>query len=331
MRRREFIRLVSGAAAAWPLAARAQNREPVRRIGMLIAGSESDAEALRRISVLLQALAGLGWVTERNIRVDYRWATSGVERFRTLAQELVDLNPDLLIAISATQAALAFKQATNVIPILFINLTDPVGSKLVETLAHPNGNATGFTNFEYDMVGKWLEFLREAAPQVVRVSLLFNPVSIVHVQAFIRILEQAAQRLSTELLSAPVNDASDIARTIELLERTPGNGLIVVNEAFTSVNRKQIIGLANQYKVPAIYPFRFFATDGGLLSYGVDQIEIFRRSANYIDRILKGEKPTNLPVQQPTKFELVINLRTAKALGLTVPPMLLSQADEVIE
>jgi len=330
MQRREFITALA-TAPAWPLTTQAQNRDQIKRIGMLIAGSENDAEAQRRILVLLQALAGFGWIIERNVKIDYRWATSGVERFRTFAQELVDLHPDLLIAISATQAAVAFKQATEVIPILFINLTDPVGSKLVETLAHPNGNATGFTNFEYDMVGKWLEFLKDVAPQIERVSLLFNPVSIVHVQAFIRILENAAQRRSTKLFSAPVNDTSEIASTLESLGRTPGNGLIVVNEAFTSVNRKQIIALANQYRIPAIYPFRFFATDGGLLSYGVDQVEIFRRSASYIDRILKGEKPENLPVQQPTKFELVINLRTAKALDFTVPPILLSQADEVIE
>jgi putative tryptophan/tyrosine transport system substrate-binding protein len=330
MKRREFITLVGG-AAVWPLAARAQQGQHARRIGMLIAGAESDPEARRRIAALLQTLDALGWVNERNITFEYRWETSSLDRFSSLAQELVDLQPDLLIGISSTPAVIAFKKATHSIPIVFVNITDPVNSRIVETLAHPDGNATGFTNFEYQMVGKWMEFLKELSPQVFRIVLLFNPVTAPHAQVFMSVLEPAAKKISVELMSMPVRSPGDIATAIGSIGGTAGNGLIVANDAFTSSNRKLIIGLANQHKIPAIYPFRFFATDGGLISYGVDQIDIFRRSASYVDRILKGEKPANLPVQQPTKFELVINLQTAKALNLDVPPTLLASADDVIE
>ena len=331
MRRREFITLIGGAAVAWPLAASAQQPERVRRIGMLIAGAESDPEAQRRIAVLLQALKTFGWMNEHSISIEYRWEASNVDRIRTLARELAGLQPDLLVAISSTPAAIAFRQATRVIPIVFVNITDPVATKIVETLAHPNGNATGFTNFEYEMVGKWLEFLKELAPPVNRVALLFNPDTAPHARVFMGVLEPAAKILSVEIINLPVRTPADIAREMEALGRTSGNGLIVANKAFTSVNRKLIIGLANEHKIPAIYPFRFFTTDNGLISYGVDQIDIFQRSASYIDRILRGEKPADLPVQQPIKYELVVNLKTAKFLGLTVPLSLLTRADEVIE
>jgi putative ABC transport system substrate-binding protein len=331
MRRREFLCALGGMVAAWPSRTPAQEGKHAKRIGILIAGDESDPEARRRIAALIQAFDALGWVNERNIRFEYRWETLSLDRFRSLAQELVDLQPDLLVGISSTPAVIALKQATRIIPIVFVNITDPVSSKIVETLAHPDGNATGFTNFEYEMVGKWMEFLKELSPQISRMALLFNPVTAPHAQMFMSVLEPAAKKMSVEVMRMPVRNPGDIAMAIESIGGTTGNGLIVANDAFTSFNRKLIIGSANQHKIPAIYPFRFFATDGGLVSYGVDQIDIFRRSASYVDRILKCERPADLPVQQPTKFELVINVQTAKVLNMDVPPTLLARADEVIE
>jgi ABC-type uncharacterized transport system substrate-binding protein len=327
--RRETIALLGG-AVVWPFAARAQQLK--RRIGAVIARLENDPVGQAEIAALFDNLRQLGWTVGvgGNIQVDYRWPGSDVERIRADVAEIVGLHPDVIIAHS-TPVNVALQRLTRTIPIVFVNVTDPVGSGLVESLAYPGGNITGFSNYTSELATKWIETLKEIDRRIERVACVFNPQTAPHAQVFLRSIE-AKQRLFTVMTAAmPVHDGSELQRAIADFASTPNGGLIVPADSFTINNRKSIISLAAEYRVPAIYPFKFFVTGGGLVSYGIDDIDVFRRAASYVDLILKGKKPSDLPVQQPTKYELAINLKTAKVLGLEVPPMLLGRADEVIE
>jgi putative ABC transport system substrate-binding protein len=329
MRRREFIAGFGG-AAAWPLAARAQQGERVRRIGVLMSFDENLPDGKLRVSAFTQALADLGWVDGRNVRMDLRWAGGDSNRMRALAQELVSLQPDILMG-AATPAIAALRQETRTIPIVMGNAADPVGSGLVVALNQPGGNITGFGQFEASLGGKWLELLSEMAPGLKRAAIMFNP-DTAPVSTFMSSLETAARALKVEPIIAPVHGDLEIETAIIALGREPGGGLVVVPDTFTVVHRAPIISAAAQNNVPAVYSGpSLFARDGGLLSYGPDLVDMWRRAASYVDRILRGEKPAELPVQMPTKFEMVLNLKTAKALGLVVPPSILVRADEVIE
>jgi putative tryptophan/tyrosine transport system substrate-binding protein len=330
MKRREFITLLGCSAAAWPLGARAQQGERVRRIGLLSLYAEDDAEGPRYIAKFLQALQQLGWMDGRNVQIDYRWAGADRDRFQRYATELVGLKPDLIVGQS-TPAVAALLRATRAIPIVFVNVSDPVGSGFIENLPRPGSNITGFSNFEPAMGGKWVELLKEIAPHVTRIALMSNPATSPHARAYLPSIETAAQSLGLQPITTPVHDTTEIERAIAALGHGPGNGLIMLSDGFTLAHRDLIVRLAEQYRVPVVYPFREFAKSGGLLSYGVDSASQFGQAAPYVDRILKGAKPCDLPVQAPTKFELIVNLKTAKALGLTVPPSLLERADEVIE
>jgi len=330
MRRRDFVACLSG-AMAWPLVARGQQNERVRRIGVLLGSTEEhDPEAEGRIAALRQGLEALGWIEGRNIRIDYRFAGGDADRIRTYAAELVNSAPDVIVANSSPVTA-ALKRVTNTIPLVLAVVNDPVGQGFVASLAHPGGNITGFSLLEFEIVGKWAGLLKEIAPDTRRTMLLFNPTTAPFYVQIVDKLQSGSPKFVTELSGAPVNERGEIESAIEAFAREPGGSLIAGADAFVVANRGLIIGLAERYRLPAIYQFRQFAADGGLMSYGADTADIFRRSAAYVDRILKGEKPADLPVQQPTKFELVINLKTARTLGLTVSPPLLAQADEVIE
>jgi putative ABC transport system substrate-binding protein len=326
-RRREFITLIGGAALS-PLAARAQQPERMRRIGVLMP-TANDAEGQARIAAFQRGLAELGWIDGRNVRIDYRWSSADSERMRAFATDLVALAPDVILANGSTPVA-ALRGATSRIPIVFTQVADPVGSGLVENLARPGANITGFTNFEYAMAGKWLGALKEIAPRVTRVGVLSSPQNP-NWRPFMRATETLSAVSGLALSMAPARDAGEIERALAALAGEPDTGLIVLPDPVTGVNREQIVALAAHHRLPAAYPFRFFTVAGGLLSYGIDPAAQFREAASYVDRILRGMRPGDLPVQAPTKFELVINLKTAKALGLTVPPTLLSVADEVIE
>jgi putative ABC transport system substrate-binding protein len=329
MRRRDFITLLGGSAAAWPLAARAEQSERMRRIGWLAGLAEQDPEAQSRNTVIVRALRDLGWIVERNLHIDYRYMVGDSQPFDVQAAELITLEPDVLLATS-TPATRALQQATSTIPIVFAQALDPVASGVVTNLARPSGNVTGFTNFEVSMGSKWLELLKEVSPRITRVALIFNP----HTAPFagiLRSIEASAASLAIDITTRGVSDATELEPAIATAAREPGTALIVFPDIFTGAHHEQIVALAEQYKLPAIYPFRFFAAGGGLMSYGIDTPDLFRRMAGYVDRILKGAKPSDLPVQAPNKFELVINLKTAKALGLEIPPKLLALADEVIE
>jgi putative ABC transport system substrate-binding protein len=328
-RRRQFITLLGG-AAAWPLAARAQQSERMRRVGFLHGLVESDPEAQARIKAFRHGLEALGWAEGRNIQVDYRFARGDAALAQAQAEELVSLVPELLIGLS-TPVTAALKQATRTIPIIFALVTDPVGQGFIESLARPGGNVTGFTFIDYAMVGKWLEMLKEMAPNVKRAAVLFNPETSPYYPIFLRELGAAPATLAVELTAAPVRDEAEIERAVTDLAREPGGGLIGASDPFITARRALIMALAQRHRLPAVYYFRRFAVEGGLMSYGPEPNDIARRSASYVDRILKGAKPADLPAQAPTKFELVINLKTAKALGLEVPPTLLARADEVIE
>jgi len=327
MRRREFIAGLS--AAAWPLVARAQQAERVRRIGVLLPTTSDDPEFQARIGAFLQGLALLGWTIGRNLRIDNRWAGGSADVMHAQASELVALAPDLILAHGGTAVA-AVLQATRTIPIVFPVVSDPVGAGFVESIARPGGNATGFMIGEYSMGGKWLELLKEIEPSVMRVAVLRDPARITSASQF-----AAIQAMATSLKVAvqPINmrDAGEIERSVAAFAGSPTTGLIVTAGGPAIVHRELIVTLAARHKLAAVYFERLFATTGGLVSYGPDYIDQYRRAAGYVDRILKGEKPGDLPVQAPTKFELVINLKTAKSLGLTVPPSLLARADEVIE
>ena len=330
MRRREFITLLGG-AAAWPLAARAQQPERMRRIGVLMGYAESDREGQAFVAAFREELQKLGWTEGRNIRIDTRWATpDDAESRQRFAKELVALQPDLILSHSTPTTA-ALLQQTRTIPIVFAIVSDPVGSGFVASFPRPGGNVTGFTNMEPTMAGKWLELLKEIAPRVARVAFLFNPATAPYAEYYLNPFKAAAASFAVEAIAAPVHDTSELETVVAAQAREPNGGLIVMPDTFTTAHRAEITSLAARYRLPAVYPFRFFAELGGLLSYGNDLVDNFRRAATYADRILKGAKPSELPVQAPVKFELVINLKTAKALGLTVPPASLARADEVIE
>jgi putative ABC transport system substrate-binding protein len=326
--RREFISLLGGAAAAWPLAARAQQPERVRRIGVLANLLEDDPEAVARLMALRKSLRELGWVEGRNLQIDARWGVDN-DRIRKNAAELIALAPDLILA-NAPPSVMALQQATRTVPIVFVNMTDPVGMGIVQSLARPGGNATGFTVAEFGLSAKWLEVLKEIAPGVRRVAVLrelSNPSALAQFAA----IQAMASSVDVELTPLGVREAGEIERDVGSFARPGNGGLIATRTSEAITQRDAIIKAASRHRLPAVYPLGFFVTAGGLISYGPDTIDQYRRAATYVDRILKGENPADLPVQAPTKYELVINLKTAKALGLDVPPTLLARADEVIE
>jgi putative ABC transport system substrate-binding protein len=329
LQRRDFIAGLGGAVVAWPLAARAQQSNRVRRIGVLTGRDENDPLAKTHVSAFIQALADLGWTAGRNMRMDLRWGGGDTNRMRVFAQELVGLQPDIIVT-NTTPATVALQRETRTIPIVFVNVADPVASGFVARLDRPNGNITGFANYEASLGGKWLELLSEIAPKLKRAAIMFNP-DTAPVSAFIPSIETAAQSLKVALITVPVHSDVEIETAIIALGREPGGGLVVIGDVFAQVHRTPIIRTAARNNVPAVYWASEFVRDGGLLSYGVDRVDIWRRSATYIDRILRGAKPAELPIQLPTKFEMVLNRKTATALGLAVPPSILLRADEVIE
>jgi putative ABC transport system substrate-binding protein len=329
MKRRQFIALLGGAAAAWPLAVRAQQAEHVRRIGVLVSIAPDDPEAQARVAAFIHELQQLGWADGRNLRIDIRWGAGDAERIRRYAAELVALAPNAILAVGGGAVG-PLLQTTRTVPIVFTLTPDPVGAGFVDSLARPGGNATGFTNFEYGIGGKWLELLKEIAPRVTRAAVLRDPAIPAGIGQF-GAIQAVAPSFGIELRPVDVRDAGEIERAVATFARSSNDGLIVTSNALALVHRNLIVTLAARHRLPTIYPFRFFVTAGGLASYGPDSIDPQRRAASYVDRILKGEKPADLPVQAPTKYELAINLKTAKALGLDVPTSLLARADEVIE
>jgi putative tryptophan/tyrosine transport system substrate-binding protein len=333
VRRREFISLLSGAAATWPLVARAQQAERMRRIGVLMGYAESDSDAQAWYAAFRAELQTLGWTEGRSIQIDTRWATpDDAESMRRFAMELVALQPDLLLSSSTPTTTALLQQTRHTIPIVFAMAADPVGSGFVASFAQPGGNVTGFIyTTDPTMAGKWVELLKEIAPRVARIAMLFNPVSAPYADYWLNPFKAAATSFAVEAIPSPVRDRSELQSVIAAQAREPNGGLIVMPDSFMDAYRVEITSLAARYRLPAVYPVRFFAEVGGLLSYGVDRTVNFRRAATYVDRILKGEKPAKLPVEAPIKFELVVNLKTAKALGLEVPPTLLARADQVIE
>jgi putative ABC transport system substrate-binding protein len=331
MRRRDFIRGIVGSATAWPLAVRGQQLDRMRRIGVLMGFPESDSQAQSFIAAFRDGLQKLGWTDGRNVRIDTRWATPAeADSMQRFAKELVALQPDLILS-HTTPTTAALLQQTRTIPIIFATVTDPVGSRFVAGLPRPGGIVTGFTLVEPIMAAKWVELLKEIAPRVNRVAMLFNPATATYADYFLKPFQAAAPSFAVEAIAAPVRDTSELESVIAAQVREPNGGLIVMPDSFTDAHREEITSLAARYRLPAVYAYRFFTERGGLLSYGADLSDNFRRAADYVDRVLKGEKPADLPVQAPTKFELTINLQTAKVLGLTVPPSLLARADEVIE
>jgi putative tryptophan/tyrosine transport system substrate-binding protein len=329
MKRREFITLLGSAAAAWPHAARAQQAERVRRIGLLMASAD-DREGQARVTPLKEGLKELGWTDGRNIQIETRFGGGDAGRIRAHAAELVALAPDVLVG-HATPGTRALRQATSSIPIVMVAVNDPVEQGFVSSLAHPGGNITGFALINFQMVGKWLEMLKEAAPGVSRAALMFNPDTASTYYVYLRSFEAEPRSIAVEVAEAPVRNTTEIEEAIAKLGREPGGGLIVPPDAFTVLHHQLLIRLAQQHRLPAVYAYRTYVAEGALMSYGPDVYDVFRRSASYVDRILKGAKPADLPIQQPTKFELAINLKTAKALGLQIPDKLLALADEIIE
>jgi len=328
MQRRQFITLLSG-AATWPVAARGQQIARVRRIGVMISLAEDDPEARANAAALRDGLEKLGWTEGRNIQTDYRWGVGDPARARVAVTELLALSPDIIMP-ATTQMLAAVKEGAGSVPVVFVNISDPVGTGFVDSLARPGGNVTGFTNFEYAMGEKWLQTLKDIAPNLSRIAIVANPKNP-NTALYLRAIEPAAKALALQLAVTPVNDAAEIERTIETYASEPNSGLLVMPDPLTITHRELIVALAARHRLPAAYPYRFFATSGGLMSYGIDRVDLYRRAAAYVDRVLKGAKAGDLPIQQPTKFELTINLKTAKALGLVVPPKLLFTADEVIE
>jgi putative ABC transport system substrate-binding protein len=328
MQRRTFITLLGGAAAAWPRTGWAQQDGRVRRIGILTSGFEDDHEWQARFATFREALEKLGWAEGRNIRMDLRWAGDDINRIRAVAQELVGLQPDIILA-GGTQVTIALQRETRTIPIVFAHVADPVASGIVERLDRPTGNITGFANFEAPLAGKWLELLSEIAPGLKRAAFIFNPDTAP--TFFMPLFETAARSLKVVPIIAPVHSDAEIEAAIIALGREPGSGLVVMPDVFTVAHRAPIISAAARNNVPAVYGLSYFARDGGLLYYGTDLVDIIRRAATYVDRILRGAKPGDLPVQFPTKFEMIVNLKTAKALGLEVPTSFYWRADEVID
>jgi putative ABC transport system substrate-binding protein len=331
MKRRAFITLLGSAVAAWPLAARAQQPDRVRRLGVLMGFPESDSQAQAYIAAFVDRLQKLGWTEGRNIRIDTRWAThADLNSMQRFAKELVALQPDLILS-NTTPTTTALLQQTRSIPIVFAMAADPVRSGFVASFSRPGGNATGFVVMEGSLGGKWLELLKEIAPRAGRVAMLFNPAVATYAEFWLNSFKAAAPSFTVEAIAAPVRDRSELESVVAAHAREPNGGLVVMPDAFTDAHPVEITSLAARHHLPAVYAYRFFTVVGGLLSYGVDLTDNFPRAASYVDRILKGEKPADLPVQAPTKYVLTINLKTAKALGLTVPDKLLAAADEVIE
>ena len=328
MRRREFVRLVGGAAAAWPLLGHAA--EQIRRIGMLMGAAAGDAEGERWVQAFLQGMQALGWQRDINVQIDVRWGANDLDRMATSAKELVAFQPDL-IQVTTTPATAAILRETRTIPVVFAIVSDPVGSGFVQSLSRPGGNVTGFINVEASLGGKWVQTLKEIAPQISRVAMLFDPATAPQAEYYRGAIEAASRTLGIITEAAPFHGAVDIEEIIKGLGRAPEAGLIVMPGNAVQTNRETIISSAARHRVPAVYGFQFFVKDGGLISFGVDLPDLQHRAATYADRLLKGAKPADLPVQLPTKFELAINLTTAKALALTIPPSLLAQADELIE
>jgi putative ABC transport system substrate-binding protein len=328
MQRRNFIALIGGAVVAWPLAVRAQQTERMKRIAILM-GSAENAEGQARIAAFRQGLGDLSWKEGRNVRIDVRWGMGDAARIEAYATELVSLAPDAILATN-TPTARALKLATESIPIVFAGLSDPIGDGIVASLARPGGNITGFTSFNAPIAGKWLELLREISPSTRRASVIYNPKTAPYA-IFLPVMEAIAPQIGLMLTRAPVGDPAAIEATIGKLASEPDAGLIIMPDIFLGLHSELIFGLATRGKLPTVCPLRSYATAGGLLSYGSIFTDLFRQAAPYVDRVLRGEKPRDLPVQDPTKYELVINLKTAKAIGLTVPPPLLVRADEVIE
>jgi len=330
MRRRKFITLLSGVAVGWPLAAHAQQPDRVRRLGFMLSGpSEADAEGQARVTALKLGLLERGWVEGRNLKIDYRWPGADTSRMRVYAAELTALNPDVIFA--APSAALAeVQRATRTIPVVFAQVADPVGAGFVASLAHPGGNITGFALFEFAIGAKWLELLKQIAPSVTRAAVIYDPATPSST-GFLPLIMAAGRTFGVDVFVHSVHDTGEIEGVIGGLATEPNGGLIALASALVTQKRDLIISLANKSRLPTIFPFRYYAEAGGLASYGVDNLDLYRRAGSYVDRILRGEKPSDLPVQEATKFQLVINLKAAKALGLTVPSALLAAADELIE
>jgi putative ABC transport system substrate-binding protein len=330
MKRREFITLLGGTAVAWPLAARAQQPERVRRVGGLMGNyAEDDPESRARMAVFRQAMEKVGW-TDKNIQFDFRWRLAEPAYIDAAVKEMVAQQPDVILALS-TSMVVALKRETITTPIVFVNVTDPIGSGVAVSLARPGGNFTGLTHFEPKMAGKWLDLLKQMAPAVTRVAVLYSPKTLPPYALFTDAINAAAPTFAIHPTLTPANDAAEIERAIEAFAVVPNGSLLVVPDITASVNRGLVIALAARHRLPAIYPFSFFTREGGLMSYGVDAVDQFRQLAGYTDRILRGAKPADLPIQTPTKFELIVNLKTARTLGLTVPLVLQVAADEMIE
>ena len=328
-KRRELIGLIGGAMTL-PITARAQQPDRKRRVGALMGVAENDVDAAARATTFEVGLQKLGWTRGRNIDIEYRWAAADRGRMAAYAKELVALGSEVIVA-NTTPVVTAVKQATDTIPIVFVNVVDPVGRGFVANLARPGGNVTGFLIFEFSMGGKWVQTLKQLAPEVKRVGIMFNPQTAPFGDSFVRAAEAVAPAFAVEPVPATVRGSAELEGVVSALAGKPDSGLIVLPDIFTTSSRDAIVALAARYRLPAVYPFRYFAASGGLAAEGVDLTDVFRRAAGYVDRILKGEKPAELPVQAPTKYELVINLRTAKAMGFEVAPMLLARADEIIE
>jgi putative ABC transport system substrate-binding protein len=331
MQRREFITLLSGAAVGWPVVARAQQSGGFRTIAILLPFAEGDAEGQALLEIFRQQLREHGWRENSNLRIDARWDGGNAERARTYAAELIGLSPDIIFAYFNTQLA-AFSRETRSIPIVFVGASDPVGAGYVASLPHPGGNITGFTLYEPSLAGKWLGILKDIVPGLARVALMINPeTAILHGTLYSSAFAAAASELHVEPITATVHTTADIEKAISALGQQPGNGLIVAPDTFSETHGGLVVALAAQYRVPAVYAINRFAKDGALVSYGPDVHDTVRRAATYVDRILRGEKPAELPVQAPTKYETILNLKTAKALGVKIPPTMLALADEVIE
>jgi putative ABC transport system substrate-binding protein len=328
MKRREFITLLGG-AATWPVVARAQQPERMRRVGVMVPAAADDAEYGMRVAGFLQRLEELGWADGRNVQIEYRWTAGNADDPRTYATELIVLSPDVILA-NGSQSVGPLRQATSTVPIVFVGVVDPVGAGYVASLARPGGNITGFTNFEYSLSAKWLELLKEIAPSITRAAVLRDP-SVASGSGQFGVIQAMASLLSVEVSPIDPREALEIERAITTFASKPNGCLIMTPTAFSTTHRELIITLAARHRLPAMYPFGYFVTSGGLISYGPDPVDQYRRAAGYVDRILRGEKAADLPVQAPVKYQLVINLKTAKALGLDVPPTVLARADEVIE
>ena len=330
MRRRDFVKGITGSAIGWPLAVRAQPKEQMRRIGVLMARKAGDPEGQKQFGALRQGLLELGWSEDKTLHIETRWTIADAAEALRFAQELIQLKPEVLVA-NGTPSLVVARQVTSTIPIVFVSVADPVGQGFVPSLARPGGNITGFSAEEAGMGGKWLELLKELAPGVTQIAVIYNPETAPYGPMFFPAMQAAASRMSVALLISPVHTLADVERVIVEGGREPGGGLIVVPDNFMFAQRQQITALAATHRVPVMYPLGIFIPDGGLVAYGFDRVDMFHRAADYVDRILKGEKPGDLPVQFPTKFELAINLKTAKAFGLSVPSSMLLSADEVIE